>query len=295
MLVATIGNFDGVHLGHRALVDAARRAAGAGGRVVAVTFEPLPAAVLRPAAPPARLTPAAVREALLLGAGCTEVRSIDPRGGILARTPEEFVDALRGDLPFDAVVEGGDFRFGRARSGDVGTLRALGGRMGFRSIEVDDVRAALADGTVTAARSSTIRWMLAMGRVADAARLLGRAHSVRGVVAPGDRRGRQLGFPTANVSGPDAMLPADGVYAGRALVDGREWPAAVSVGVKPTFGGSERTCEAHVAGASLPMDAYGWTIEVRFDRWIRGQWRFPGPDALAARLREDVATAAAVA
>jgi riboflavin kinase/FMN adenylyltransferase len=294
MLVATIGNFDGVHLGHRALVDAARHAAG-GGRVVAVTFDPLPAAVLRPDAAPARLTPCEVRSALLHDAGCDEVRVIDPRGGLLAESPAEFVAALRAGLPFDAVVEGGDFRFGRGRVGDVGTLRGLGASAGFRVVEVEDVVAPLADGTVVATRSSAIRWMLAMGRVADAARLLGRAHAVRGTVAPGDRRGRLLGFPTANVSGPDAVLPADGVYGGRALADGREWPAAISVGVKPTFGGAARTCEVHVVGAQLPLDRYGWEIEVRFDRWIRGQWRFPGPDALVARLRADVALAAALA
>lgn len=294
MIVATIGNFDGVHLGHRALVDAARHAAGAG-RVVAVTFEPLPSAVLRPAAAPARLTPGEVRSALLRQAGCDEVRAIDPRGGLLGESPEEFIAALRDELPFDAVVEGGDFRFGRGRAGDVGTLRRLGATSGFRVVEVDDVSAPLADGTVVAARSSAIRWMVAMGRVADAARLLGRPHSVRGTVARGDQRGRLLGFPTANVAAPDAMLPADGVYGGRAVVDGRDWPAAISVGVKPTFGGSARTCEVHLVGAQLPLDRYGWAIEVRFDRWIRGQWRFPGPDALVARLREDVALASSVA
>lgn len=294
MLVATIGNFDGVHLGHRALIDSARRAAG-GGRVVAVTFEPLPAAVLRPAAAPARLTPGEVRAALLRDAGCDEVRVIDPRGGLLGESPAEFVAALRADLPFDAVVEGGDFRFGRGRAGDVGTLREIGAGSGFRCVEVESVSAPLADGTVVDARSSAIRWMLSMGRVADAARLLGRPHSLRGTVARGDQRGRLLGFPTANVTGPDAMLPADGVYGGRAVADGREWPAAISVGVKPTFGGSGRTCEVHLVGAQFPLDRYGWAIEVHFERWIRGQWRFPGPDALVARLREDVALAAAVA
>jgi riboflavin kinase/FMN adenylyltransferase len=112
-------------------------------------------------------------------------------------------------------------------------------------------------------------------------------------VERGDRRGRTLGFPTANLGAPSAMLPRDGVYAGRAIVDGRAWPAAISIGTKPTFGRSARTCEAHVIGMSRGADDYGWELELRFDAWIRGQWRFPGPEALAARLREDVAEAEA--
>jgi riboflavin kinase/FMN adenylyltransferase len=293
MLVATIGNFDGVHLGHQALVAAARREAGAGGRTVAVTFEPLPASVLRPADAPPRLTDARTRERLLLEAGCDEVRTIDPRQGVLGEDPEAFISSLRRSLPFEAVVEGTDFRFGRGRSGDIGTLRALGARGGFRAIAIDDVDVDLPDGGRVAARSSLVRWMLAVGRVADAARLLGRAHAVRGTVERGDRRGRTLGFPTANIGVPSAMLPRDGVYAGRALVDGRAFPAAISIGTKPTFGRSARTCEAHVLGLSRGADDYGWEIELCFDAWIRGQWRFPGPEALAARLREDVAEAAA--
>jgi riboflavin kinase/FMN adenylyltransferase len=112
-------------------------------------------------------------------------------------------------------------------------------------------------------------------------------------VERGDRRGRTLGFPTANLGAPSAMLPRDGVYSGRAIVDGRAWSAAISIGTKPTFGRSARTCEAHVIGMSRGADDYGWELELRFDAWIRGQWRFPGPEALAARLREDVTEAEA--
>ncbi|MFM9181286.1 MAG: bifunctional riboflavin kinase/FMN adenylyltransferase [Phycisphaerales bacterium] len=289
MLVATIGNFDGVHLGHQALVAAARREAGASGRTVAVTFEPLPASVLRPADAPPRLTDARTRERLLLEAGCDEVHTIDPREGVLGEDPEAFIASLRRTLPFGAVVEGTDFRFGRGRSGDIGTLRALGARGGFRAIAIDDVDVDLPDGGRVAARSSLVRWMLAVARVADAARRLGRAHAVRGTVERGDRRGRTLGFPTANIGVPSGMLPRDGVYAGRAVVDGRTHPAAISIGTKPTFGRSARTCEAHVIGLSRGADDYGWEVELRFDAWIRGQWRFPGPEALAVRLREDVA------
>lgn len=295
MLVATIGNFDGVHLGHRAIVAAARQAAGAAGRVVAVTFEPLPVAVLRPDASPARLTDAPRRRELLVEAGCDDVVEIDPRHGILKESPEAFVAGLRSRVPFDAVAEGGDFRFGAGRSGDVATLAAIGAGAGFRAIEVPEVLEPLADGFLVPARSTAIRWLLSVGRVADAARLLGRPHSVRGHVESGDRRGRGLGFPTANVAAPGAALPADGVYAGDADADGRSWPAAISVGTKPTFGGSRRTLEVHLVGCSRPLDDYGWSVEVRFRRWLREQWRFPGPDALVGQLRADVARVASLA
>jgi riboflavin kinase/FMN adenylyltransferase len=295
MLVATIGNFDGVHRGHQALVAAARAAAGPSGRTVAVTFEPMPATVLRAGVAPARLSPPARRAELLRAAGCDEVIELDPRGGLLSDSPEEFMARLRAMLPFDAVAEGGDFRFGRGRAGDVGTLRAIGERHGFRTIEVAEQEVAVSDGTLVAARSTAVRWMLAVGRVADAALLLGRPHEVSGTVEPGDRRGRGLGFPTANVHAPGIALPADGVYAGEAVVDGVARPAAVSVGVKPTFGRSARTLEVHVVGLDRALDDYGWKITVRLRRWLREQWRFPGPEALVRQLRDDVARAAALA
>lgn len=291
MHVITIGNFDGVHLGHRALIDGARRAAGAGGRVTAVTFEPLPAAVLRPAEAPSRLTTDARRRELLLAAGCDEVRAIDPRDGVLAKEPGAFIEDLRAALPFDAIAEGPDFRFGAGRRGDLAVLRQLGAARGFRVAEVPELDAALSDGLLTAPRSTTIRWLLELGRVEDAARLLGRAHRLAGTVVRGDQRGRTLGFPTANVDVGGLQLPADGVYAAEAIVRGERFPAAVSVGTKPTFGASARTCEAHVVGAPLAIDDYGWTLELDLVRWLREQWRFPGPDALVAQLRADVAHA----
>jgi riboflavin kinase/FMN adenylyltransferase len=291
MHVITIGNFDGVHLGHRALLDAARRAAGNAGRVTAVTFEPLPAAVLRPGEAPSRLATAERRRELLLAAGCDEVRVIDPRDGVLTQDPEAFIDGLRAAMPFDAAAEGPDFRFGAGRRGDLATLRALGAARGFRVIEVAEVDAALTDGLLTAPRSTTIRWLLELGRVEDAAWLLGRPHRLAGRVVKGDQRGRTLGFPTANVDVGGLQLPADGVYAAEAVIRGHRWPAAVSVGTKPTFGTSPRTCEAHVVGAPLALDDYGWTVELDLLRWLREQWRFPGPDALVAQLRADVARA----
>jgi riboflavin kinase/FMN adenylyltransferase len=295
MLVCTIGNFDGVHLGHAEIVAAARAAAGPSGRVAAVTFEPLPASVLRPGGAAERLTDAAHRRELLLAAGCDEVAELDPRDGLLGQSPEEFVRSLRARVPFDAVAEGADFRFGKGRAGDLSTLARIGEAAGFRAIEVPERLEPLADGHLVPARSTAVRWLLAVGRVADAARLLGRPHALRGTVEPGDRRGRTLGFPTANVRSAGIALPADGVYAGTAVADGRAWPAAISVGTKPTFGGAARALEVHLAGFDGPVDRYGWPIEVRFARWLREQWRFPGPEALVGQLRADVARAAALA
>jgi riboflavin kinase/FMN adenylyltransferase len=177
----------------------------------------------------------------------------------------------------------------------VTTLAAIGARVGFQTIEVAEVDEAMSDGSVIAARSTAVRWMLSMGRVADAARLLGRPHVIEGVVERGDQRGRLLGFPTANIMAPGMALPADGVYAGRAIISGRQYQTAISVGTKPTFGSSSRVCEAHVLGLEAALDSYGWPIEVHFEQWLRSQWRFPGPDALVAQLRADVARTAALA
>jgi riboflavin kinase/FMN adenylyltransferase len=151
----------------------------------------------------------------------------------------------------------------------------------------------LGDLTMGRAASSLVRWMLRQGRVDDAARLLGRPYAIAGVTASGDRRGRTLGFPTANLadgSWGGTLLPADGVYAGVAtLPDGRERIAAISIGTKSTFGGTRRTCEAHLPGESLPLDWYGWPIGLAFTRWVRGQMRFAGPEAIAAQIARDLA------
>jgi riboflavin kinase / FMN adenylyltransferase len=172
MLAISIGNFDGVHLGHRALLDEARRRA-AGGRTVAVTFEPHPLAVLRPAEVPPRLTGRAERARLLREAGADEVLELEPTPDLLGRDPADFVAWLRERVPFTAVVEGADFRFGRGRAGDVAELGRLGTRFGFEVAVVPEVTAILADRTVVRASSSMVRWLLRHGRVADAARLLG--------------------------------------------------------------------------------------------------------------------------
>lgn len=293
MNALSVGNFDGVHLGHQALLSSARAAAGGDGEVVAVTFEPHPAVILRGACP-ARLMSADDRRARLLAAGASRVETIEPDARLLGLSPQEFISELSRRVPFDVIVEGADFRFGRGRSGDVRTLRDIGDRAGFRTIVVDDVEVPLCDGHLVPARSSTARWLLSLGRVADAARVLGRPHRVSGEVVRGAARGRGIGYPTANISLADVTLPQDGVYACTATLPcGARWAAAASVGTNPTFGACPRTLEVHVLGMDHSTDLYGQRLHVDFDRWIRPMLAFPTVDALVAQMGRDCAVAAA--
>ncbi len=294
MQAIVIGNFDGVHCGHRQLFRLAKDAAGAGGRVVAVTFEPLPAAVLRPDNSIGRLTPSAERAELLRSTcGVDEVIELQPTPELLGRTPEGFIADLRARVPFDAVVEGPDFRFGKARAGSLDTLRELGAKFGFRVIEAPPFSVDLTDGTRVEARSSVARQLLAAGRVADAARVFGRPYELRCHTTRGDQRGRTIGWPTMNLDSHGRILPADGVYTGGAtLPNGQRAVAAISVGTKPTFGESARTCEATLLRhdgrpLDLPLDWYGFELHLRFGSWIRGQEKFASLDALLAQMERD--------
>jgi riboflavin kinase/FMN adenylyltransferase len=185
-------------------------------------------------------------------------------------------------------VEGADFRFGRGRSGDVRTLETVGARLGFRTLIAKQVEVSLCDGNIVSARSSLIRWLLELGRVADAARVLGRSHAVEGPVVRGAQRGRGLGFPTANVDPCGIMLPADGVYAVEVTsADGDRWRGAASIGSNPTFGEQPRTLEVHLLGVGSSLDLYGKIIRVHFLRWIRGMVRFDSVDGLVAQMTRD--------
>jgi len=293
MQAVVIGNFDGVHCGHRHLFETARRVAP-GARLVAVTFEPLPASVLRPEIPMGRLTPRAER-AELLRTACRvdEIVEWEPSQEVLGLSPEEFIERLRATHPFDLMVEGPDFRFGKGRSGDLGTLRALGRQHGFAVEEASPRVVTLADGSTTEARSSVARRLLAEGRVADAAAVFGRAYSLTCATVRGDQRGRTIGWPTMNIDASGRILPADGVYAGRAaLPDGTRAVAAISIGTKPTFGESPRTCEATLLGpdgAALPLaaDLYGLSLRLEFTQFVRPQARFDGLAALLAQMELD--------
>ncbi len=292
MTAIIIGNFDGVHLGHQGLIRHACSLSPAGG-VVAVTFDSHPAALARGVAPP-HLSSNSDRERLLIEAGATRVECLSTSKELLELTPEKFIEFLQRRIDFARIVEGGDFRFGFRRSGDIETLRAIGARRGFETTVVDDVDVVLHDGRVVSARSSVVRWLLAHGRVADASRMLGRAYEVTGVVVQGKQRGRELGYPTANFTELESVLPADGVYSVD-VVDaaGRQWRGAASIGSNPTFGDSARTLEVHVLDLPKETDLYGQRLRISFREWIRGMMRFDSVDSLVSQIARDCARARA--
>lgn len=285
--VVVIGNFDGVHLGHRHVVSRAREIADQRGlTVVAVTFDPHPMAVLRPEHAPTTLTGVDERAALLGDCGADAVLVMPFDRGVAAWTPEEFIERVLVDaLHAAVVVVGANFRFGNKAAGDVTTLREAGERHGFTAEGI------ALDGGPQVWSSTYVRMSLAAGDVAGAAEALGRPYAVRGVVVRGDQRGRDLGFPTANVpADPLTAVPPDGVYAGRLrrLDTGATYPAAISVGTNPTFDGvRDRRVEAYVLDRT-DLDLYGVEVEVSFVDRLRGMVAFESIDKLVAQMTDDV-------
>jgi riboflavin kinase/FMN adenylyltransferase len=286
----TVGNFDGVHRGHQALVSAAvRRARETGGLSVALTFDPHPARVLQPERAPAALSTLAQKEELLAGMGIDRVAVLPFDAAVAGLAPEAFArGVLREALGARDVVVGESFRFGRGRAGDARGLAELGARLGF---SVQAVPVVLDHGSPVS--SSRVREELARGDVGAAGVLLGRAYFVDARVVHGEGRGRAIGVPTANLAPENEVLPAPGVYAGRFRLPGREVRAAVvNLGRRPTFGGGRLELEAHVL--DFEGDLYGARVRLAFHERLRDEQRFPGKDALVARVREDVARARAV-
>jgi len=286
--VVTIGNFDGMHLGHQHVVRRAHEVAGelGVGSVVAVTFDPHPIAVLRPEHTPPTLTTIEERLRLMSDAGVDAVLVIPFSRDIAAWSPQEFIDRiLVGALHARAVVVGANFRFGNRAAGDCQLLREVGAERDFvlEAVELD--------GGPQVWSSTYVRTCLAAGDVAGAAEALGRPFTVRGVVVEGDRRGRELGFPTANVPVvAGAAAPADGVYAGRLrrLSGDADLPAAISVGTNPTFAGErERRVEAYVLDRG-DLELYGTEVEISFVERIRGMVRFDSVDELLTAMADDV-------
>ncbi len=286
--VVTIGNFDGVHLGHRHVLAQARTTADELGvdTVVVVTFDPHPMAVLRPEHAPPTLTSIETRARLLEDAGVDAVLVVAFDRDIAGWSPEEFIDrVLVGTLHARAVVVGANFRFGSRAAGDVALLREAGA-------ERDFVVAGVAlDGGPQVWSSTYVRQCLATGDVAGAAEALGRPFTVRGVVVKGDQRGRELGYPTANVPTPvDGAAPVDGVYAGWLVRrdTGERFPAAISVGTNPTFDGErERRVESYVLDRD-DLELYGVEVEVEFVEHLRGMVKFEGVEALIETMHDDV-------
>lgn len=275
----TIGVLDGLHRGHRALLQMLDEEAV----TTVLTFEPHPVEVLRPGTAPRLITTIEERLELLNGAGVDQVGVLDLTE-IRDLTPGEFVETiLVQTLGVSSLVIGADFRFGRDRSGDVAMLRDLGDRHGYRV----DVAELVADesGVIS---SSRIRGLIEIGRVAEAARLLESRYRLTSVVVEGDRRGRELGFPTANLVPPQRkVLPGTGIYACFAKVRGKIHEAAVSVGVRPTFGQGELLVEAYLL--DFDDDIYGETLTLEFVDYLRPELRFEEVQSLIERMNADVA------
>lgn len=286
--VITIGNFDGVHRGHRHLLDLCKRLkqTAQAPAIAVVTFEPHPLTVLRPQHVPPRLTPPARKRELLAEAGVDLLVELPPSPEVLNLTAEQFWQILRDQLRPAHMVEGTSFNFGKGRGGTIERLRAWAAESPIELHIVDGVNVPLLDMLQVPASSSAARWLLEQGRIRDAAIVLGRAYELEGVVVTGAARGRELGVPTANLNVEGQLVPADGVYAGRCAVDGRHWPAAVSIGTNPTFGDNPRTVEAHLIG--FAGDLYGRTLRLQLLDWQREQRTFAGIDALKAWIAQDI-------
>lgn len=296
--VVVIGNFDGVHPGHREVLRRAL-ALEPGLPLIVVTFWPHPVSVVRPGQAPMLLTSLAEREALLREAGADHVVVVDFTPAFAKLSPEQFLSEVIVPLRPRRVVVGANFRFGFRAAGNVETLAEFGRLRGFEVTALELV--GLGDEETCSTR---IREALAEGDVAHAAEHLGRPFRFIGTVSHGDHRGRGLGFPTANLAVPAELAsPADGVYAGwltrlddcddwgGVLPEGAapaRWPAAISVGTNPTFDGVERRVESYVLDRD-DLELYGAPIAVDFVDRIRGQVRFEGIEALIAQMHDDVA------
>ncbi|MDR2294800.1 MAG: bifunctional riboflavin kinase/FAD synthetase [Microbacterium sp.] len=288
--VIAIGKFDGVHTGHRQVLERARAdAERLGAKVVAVTFDRNPLATIRPELCPNELVSLGQKIDLLAGTGLDAAVVLRFDEEMSHLSAEDFVrEILVGDLGAVVVLLGTDFRFGYRGAGDAQLLERMGAELGFTTDVVDDVVVAGEERRVS---SSWIRELLSTGDVARAAQLLGRPHRVEGEVVHGLKRGRELGFPTANLS-PQSQgdVPADGVYAGWLVTpDGVHHKSAISVGVNPTFDDVEfRQVEAYVLDET-GLDLYGQHVVVEFVDRIRGMVAFQGIPALIEQMTDDVA------
>jgi riboflavin kinase/FMN adenylyltransferase len=290
----TIGNFDGVHLGHAALVQRCRALVGPMGRVVVLTFDPHPLTLLCPARVPERLTALERRAALLRELGADHVEVLLPTPEFLGLEPDEFVNWLLRSFEPSFIVEGEDFHFGRGGRGTNKTLQLLSSRPGFatyQSIVVPPVEVSLSDQSIVRCSSSLLRFLVVQGRTTDAGTMQGRPYEVTGTVVQGDQLGRTIGFPTINIE-TQCLYPADGVYAATIVTpDNTRLAAAANVGSRPTVKGVQRRIEAHATGSVLPFE-YNWPVRLEFGAFLRDQVRFDGLERLTAQLRRDCARAA---
>ena len=281
--VTAIGNFDGVHLGHRAILKAAiDHARAAGGTAFALTFDPLPAKVLAPArAPRLILTPDDKLEMLRLS-GTDGVIVLDFTRELSRLSPRDFVrDYLRAKIGVREVVVGHSVSFGHNRAGNPAVMVELGRELGFDTDVIGPVKV---DGIEVS--STKVREAIAAGDLRGAARLLGRYHFLRGPVVRGRERGRTIGFPTANLASETECIPPDGVYATRVILDDGAYPAITNIGMRPTFSETERSIEAHIF--DFTRDLYGTRIKLELVERIRAERKFDSADALKAQIALDL-------
>jgi riboflavin kinase/FMN adenylyltransferase len=276
----TVGSFDGVHLGHLDVIGhAVRGAAEVKGESALITFEPHPRCVLDPANCPQSITTLQEKLALIGGAGIDHAIVLRFDRELSVLSPQEFIDRLAAPMEIRRWVIGFDFAFGRGRTGNVEWLRSHGH-------EVDVIPPYRVDGREL--HSSEIRRLITAGEVDQANRLLGREYSMSGPVESGDHVGRQLGFPTANIAiEPNKLVPALGAYAGRVRAPEGEFVAALSVGYRPTFGGTQLRVEAFLL--DFEGDLYQQRLELRFVRYLHPDIKFATPDDLVRQLKQDVA------
>jgi len=280
--VAALGNFDGVHRGHQKLfAQVAARAQERAGLPVAMIFEPHPASVLRPDKAPPLLMTLDQKLAAFARAGLQGVAIVEFTPDLSRWEPETFVDTVLVDwLRVAEVWVGENFLFGRERSGTFTLLRALGEDRGFRTEMIEPVR--YKDFVVSSTR---IRRLVQEGRVDEAGALLGHHYTIDGTVVAGDRRGRELGVPTANLETRNALLPAFGIYTTLGIIDGIAYPAVTNVGIRPTIGDDRVTVETHLLDTSL--DLYGRKMSVAFVKWQREEAKFDSLDALRVQMLAD--------
>ncbi|MCE2422710.1 MAG: bifunctional riboflavin kinase/FAD synthetase [Gemmatimonadetes bacterium] len=293
---ATVGNFDGVHVGHRALIDQLSLSAARGLKSLLVTFDRHPAALLRPEAAPPLLTTPAEKKELLAATGLDYLAVMRFDAAFAALSPRAFVvDVLLERLRVRHIVVGRDHGFGRGRSGDVDSLRRFGSQSGFTVGVAQDVEIAGQRVSSSAAREALLR-----GDVGHAATILGRPYSLTGEVVRGQGRGRKIGFPTANLAetGRGKLIPLAGVYAAHAEIlsgargPGGRWPALVHLGPKPVFGEKDETIEAWLL--DFDGDLYGCDLRVEFVARLRGIEDFRGVEELKEAVRSDKARARAI-
>jgi riboflavin kinase/FMN adenylyltransferase len=286
--VVSIGNFDGLHLGHQKILQTcAGLRHASGGEIVVVTFEPHPLTVLRPEKAPPRLTPPSLKRELLEQAGVDRLVILPPTRDVLDLSAENFWAILRDQVRPAHLVEGDSFNFGKGRGGTIQKLREWSQGTTVQLHVIDPVEVALLDLTIAPVSSSLIRWLLAHGRARDAAICLGRPYTLEGTVIKGYQRGKSIGVPTANLDCGQQMIPAEGVYAGRCTIGPTSYPAAVSIGRMETFGDKlKQQVEAHLIGFN--GDLYDQTIRVELLDWGREQRKYDGLEPLMAQIQNDI-------